>query len=71
MSSPHFGRRGCILADGWAALHRGDQREGDGGSEHFDAHARRAVSRHESQKENLKEKLESRNYGKYYAQLIR
>ena len=25
VSSLHFGRRGCILADGWAALHRGDQ----------------------------------------------
>ena len=24
MSSLHFGRRGCILADGWAALHRED-----------------------------------------------
>ena len=31
VSSLHFGRRGCILADGWAALHRGDQREGDRG----------------------------------------
>ena len=38
VSSLHFGRRGCILADGWAAedsaLHRGDQRESDRGSEH-------------------------------------
>ena len=38
VSSLHFGCRGCILADGWAALdfalHRGDQRESDCGSEH-------------------------------------
>ena len=41
VSSLHFGRRGCILADGWAALHRGDQREGDRGSEHVEhAHTR-------------------------------
>ena len=36
VSSLHFGRRGCILADGWAALHRGDQRQGDRGSEHME-----------------------------------
>ncbi len=38
VSSLHFGCRGCILAEGWAALdsarHRGDQRESDRGSEH-------------------------------------
>jgi len=34
VSSLHFGRRGCIQAVGWGALHRGDQREGDRGSEH-------------------------------------
>ena len=38
VSSLHFGCRGCILDEGWAALdsarHRGDQRESDRGSEH-------------------------------------
>jgi hypothetical protein len=34
MSSLHFGRRGCILADGWAALHRGEKGEGECGREH-------------------------------------
>ena len=41
VSSPHFGRRGFVLADSWAALHGGDQCDQQhSGSEHCPQKAR-------------------------------